>query len=249
MAFLIYNDMKYLKKFNESFDRVELKRQIAEMNKRTKADVDYVKGNLPEFINTITNLITLNHQLDYLDDNKIQTIVKKHFGNIPYLETFTSPKSSTQQLVSYILNVGYSIGYYVPLNEHPDVDFSELIEDIMKIAQFDRIDDRKLKYKGPDIKSSSILATCTNIEQSINNKESYNRFMEDHEDEEFPELILLFSQIYRYGYGLGNDEGELQKWVNNAEYDRLQDELFKAIKSNNEPEMLRIMDLQDKLRK
>jgi hypothetical protein len=243
--------MKYLKKFNESFDRDELDKQIAAMNASTQADVEYAKEHLVEFVNVITKLITTNYQLDYLDDNKIKSIIDEHFGDITYTEIFNTPKSSTQQLVAYIINVGYSIGYHKPLNPNSDfrVDFQELMSDMMKMANFDKIDDKKLNYKGPEIKSGSVLATCIDIQQSINDRNIYKKFIEDHEDEEYPELLLLVIQVYRYGYGLGSDEGELQKWANNKRYDDLNKELRKAIQAGNEPEMLRIMDEQDKLRK
>ncbi len=198
--------MKYIKGYNEA-----KKSRTDQILDEIGIKANKAKNALPEFINKISSLISVNHELDYIDEAKINSTIKTELKTIPYIEVFSKPKSSIQQIATYIVNVGYSIGYYVKreIGNNSDIDFTELIDSITLATNFNKNDNIKLNYKGPDILSSSILATCPNISTTINDQ--YDRFMEDSEDDDLAELKLIFGKIYGYGYGLGNDVAYIEK--------------------------------------
>lgn len=199
--------MKKLKKYDKFFESESV-------NNRVSNNAEQARKNLPKFINDISELISVNYNMYDLNNEKIEEIIDKYLVNrkgkkIEYINVFNDPKTNIEVLSTYLANIGYSLGYYIgDIMNNCDFDYSYFMEDLMKVITFERIDNQKLSYNGPEILSSSILACSFNIKQSIKN---IDRDIEEYdEDEEIDvkmlELRTILGKIYQYGYGLGNDE-------------------------------------------
>ena len=208
--------MRYLKAFKvfESIDTDDLINGFIESKNRVGEKVKSATGNLPVFIEKISELIETNYELYDIDDELLENIIDKHLIGknykdkqikIEFKEKFANPKTNIEMVVALIVNFGYSVGRFAGGNGNtPQVRFSEFIDEVVTGLHFDRNSRHGLSYDGPDILSSSILASSFNIKQQVKEiEDGVRRYYNN--DKEFGELKILIGCIYQYGYGLGHD--------------------------------------------
>lgn len=194
--------MKYLKRFNES--------RTSDVLDSVLANANAAKNALPEFASAISKLINTNYEIDYVNEIELFDVIKKYIKDIPYVDVFSNDKSSTESLIKYIVNFGYSTSYYSEVDgSRFEFDYDDFMEDVFNVAKFDRISNKKLYYNGPDILSSSVLASGLTIEETI---KRIRKTIESHyEDDSDAELKIILGKVYDYGYGLGRDQGYYDK--------------------------------------
>lgn len=190
--------MKYLKPFNE-----------AEKIKTTEKDI-------PEFVEKISEMIEINWEIYDLEEDVVLKMVKKLLKKIPYIELYSPEEAHTRTelLVIYILNIGVSVANDLDQSESKNVfRYEDLIKSVGSVLKFDRIATEKLSYNGPDITSSSILATTYNIKEQMEDMEEsieknyqiYNDNGDKIGEDNLAELKIIIGCIYQFGYGIGAD--------------------------------------------
>lgn len=194
--------MKMIKKYNRFIKESRLNRE-------------YIESETLEFIEKISNLISINWDIYDIDYDHIDSVVSKHLDKIEQIELISADltKTDTEYLVVKILNVGYSVGFLsgnILKYNSIKFDFEKFFEDISENLKIDEINNKKLNYSGPDITSSSILAGTYNIKDSIKSiKKDIDRRYSGYDGPipEYPEVTIILGKVYQYGYGAGHDIG------------------------------------------
>lgn len=176
-----------------------------------KESKDYPESETIEFIKKISSLITTNWEFYDVDFYKIDDLIETYIPSDKFIKFLSEENASTleEKVAIRILNVGYTVGYIngnsILPSKHIKFKFEEFFDEIRKFIKIDQFDYKKLSYDGPDIRSSSILASSINIKQEIR---SIKRYIEEHfSDENNAEVIIILGKIYQYGYGAGHDIG------------------------------------------
>ena len=203
--------MKYLKLFNDPYLPKDGKilESVKQKQKTTESDI-------PKFIEKISELIEINWEIYEFDEKMVEGVIKKSLKKIPYIELYSPEEAytKTELLAIYILNVGGSVaGDLSDSNSKNNFRYDDLLKNIEKILKFDRFGDKKLSYNGPDITSSSVLATTPNIKTQIKEiKDTISRYYMEYNEEtdeevedRLAELKIIFGCVYQFGYGLKYD--------------------------------------------
>lgn len=188
---------------------------LEEVRQKTKLPMRSItkttEKDIPLFIEKISEMIDVNWEIYEFEESEVEKVIKKSLKKTPYVELYSPEEAytKTELLAIYIFNVGISVA------EDPNHNFKyeNLLKNIEKILKFDKVDDKTLSYKGPDITSSSVLATTHNIKDQIKDIketiEKYYKIYDDEgefiEDDKLAELKIIFGCIYQFGYGLGMD--------------------------------------------
>ena len=183
------------KKFNEAKSSKTLERV-------------YTQEETLEFVHKMSEMIAKNWEFYFMDYDGIEDIVQKHIGEVPLKEYLSKDEATSMEegLLIQLLNIGYSIGY-VRANIISKVkvtfQFEDFFDNLDQCLKMDQIAYNKLSWDGPEIRSSSILATTFTIKDTIKDlKRTAERY---HNDSENSELLVILGKVYQYGYGIGYD--------------------------------------------
>lgn len=186
--------MKYLKRFNEGKN-------------------EYPESEIIEFVRKISKMVSINWDLYDIDIDAIDDLLKDTMPEVDYVEILNPDVSKTdiEYLVVKLLNIGYTLGVEdnKRLSRKYNFDFEDFFEGVSKLFKIDQIASKRLSYNGPDIKSSSILAVCNNIKDTMKDiKNMVERYYTDIDsDIKYPEVTIILGKVYQYGYGIGKDTG------------------------------------------
>ena len=208
------------------------------------SEVDKLKEDkVNNHISEIVRLIKKNHRVLATNlyervNKEVDRIFKKEKDNFFFTPVDSSNyESDLEKALCQLINLGYSLGYIRQKYNAMRWSFGEIFQQGTKFTKlgedFEKVSNKPLNYRGPEVTHYSGLASSYNIKDSL----SRENIKYGEEEQDISEISVIFSRSFAYGYDCGAHMVDFEEVLSYEKLGTTKERYSKLISKSNKKEL------------